>query len=130
MDVFLLPLVDKLNELWVHRLETHNTAYENSVFKMRVVLLWTVNDFPARSSLFRWSGHGYKACPTCNEDTPSMRLIEKNSLFWSSSFPANNHHWWSNLQFDGRTKRKRPPHIFSMTNILEQLCHLKNWYSR
>nr|GEW97115.1 EF-hand domain pair [Tanacetum cinerariifolium] len=33
--------------------------------------LWTINDFPAQSSLSRWSGKGYKACPTCNEDTPS-----------------------------------------------------------
>ncbi|GJX21216.1 hypothetical protein Tco_0223893 [Tanacetum coccineum] len=35
--------------------------------------LKTINDFPARSSLSGWSGQGYKACPTCNEDTPSVR---------------------------------------------------------
>ena len=51
MDVFLCSLIDELNELWVHGLETHDAAHENDVFRMRVALLWTVNHFPARSSL-------------------------------------------------------------------------------
>ncbi|GKA07396.1 reverse transcriptase domain-containing protein [Tanacetum coccineum] len=38
---------------------------------MRAMVLWTINDFLARSSLSGWSGQGYKACLTCNEDTPS-----------------------------------------------------------
>ncbi|GJY22608.1 hypothetical protein Tco_0396266 [Tanacetum coccineum] len=41
-------------------------------FNMRAMVLWTINDFPARSSLSGWSGQGYRACPTCNEDTPSV----------------------------------------------------------
>ena len=89
MDVFLRPLVDKMNDLWVNGLETRDTAYENSVLRMWSTLLWTINDFPARSSLSGWSGQGYRVCPSCNEDTPSMRVIGKNGLFWSSSFPAN-----------------------------------------
>ncbi|GJQ95730.1 hypothetical protein Tco_0006869 [Tanacetum coccineum] len=45
----------------------------------------TINDFPARSILSGWSGQGYKACPKCNEDTPSMHvakpIIELCSFF-------------------------------------------------
>ena len=47
MDVFLCPLIDELNELWVHGLETRDAAYENIVFRMRATLLWTFNDFSA-----------------------------------------------------------------------------------
>ncbi|GKB41492.1 hypothetical protein Tco_0886434 [Tanacetum coccineum] len=36
-----------------------------------------INDFSARSSLSGWSGQGYKACPTCNKDTPSVRVLGK-----------------------------------------------------
>ncbi|GJU94766.1 auxin efflux carrier component 3-like protein [Tanacetum coccineum] len=36
----------------------------NNEFTMRAMLLWTINDFPARSSLSGWSGQGYFACPT------------------------------------------------------------------
>ncbi|KAL5569773.1 hypothetical protein UlMin_026348 [Ulmus minor] len=125
MDVFLRPLIDELKELWVHGLDTRDTAYENGVFRMRAALLWTINDFPARSSLSGWSGQGYRACPTCNEDTPSMRVIGKTAYFGHRRFLATNHHWRSNLQFDGRTERKRPPRRFSTTNILEQLRRVK-----
>ena len=73
MNVFLQPLVDKLKELWESGLDMRDTANDNKVFKMQEVLLWTVNDFLARSSLLGWSGQAYKACPTCNEDTPSEK---------------------------------------------------------
>ncbi|KAL5554060.1 hypothetical protein UlMin_041461 [Ulmus minor] len=113
MDVFLRPLIDELKELWVHGLDTRDAASENSVFRMRAVLLWTVNDFPART------------CPTCNEDTPSIRVIGKTAYFGHRRFLPTNHHWRSNLQFDGRTKRKHPPRRFSTTDILEQLRRVK-----
>ncbi|GKD90585.1 RNA-directed DNA polymerase, eukaryota, partial [Tanacetum coccineum] len=48
-------------------------------FNMRAMVLWTINDFPARSSLSGWSGKGYKACPTCNEDTLSVRVLSKTA---------------------------------------------------
>ncbi|KAL5583241.1 hypothetical protein UlMin_015683 [Ulmus minor] len=110
MDVFLLPLIEELKE---------------KVFKMRAVLLWTVNDFPARSSLSGWSGQGYKACPTCNEDTPSMRVIRKTSYFDHRCFLPSTHCWRSNLDFDGRTERKRPPRRFSSVDIMDQLRRVK-----
>ncbi|KAL5579288.1 hypothetical protein UlMin_011730 [Ulmus minor] len=125
MDVFLRPLIDELKKLWVHGLDTRDAAYENGVFRMRAALLWTVNDFLARSSLSGWSGQGYRACPTCNKDTPSMRVIGKTAYFGHRRFLPTNHHWRSNLQFDGRTERKRPPHRFSTTAILEQLHRVK-----
>ncbi|KAL5578927.1 hypothetical protein UlMin_011369 [Ulmus minor] len=100
MDVFLRPLIDELKELWVHGLDTHDAASENGVFRMRAALLWTVNDFPARSSLSGWSGQGYRACPTCNEDTPSMQVIGKTAYFGHRHFLPTNHHWRSNLQRD------------------------------
>ncbi|KAL5564918.1 hypothetical protein UlMin_028082 [Ulmus minor] len=125
MDVFLRPLIDELKELWVHGLDTRDAASENGVFRMRAALLWTVNDFPARSSLSGWSGQGYRACPTCNEDTPSMRVIGKTAYFGHRRFLPTNHHWRSNLQFDGRTERKRPPRRFNTIDILEQLRRVK-----
>ncbi|GKG04906.1 retrotransposon protein, putative, ty3-gypsy subclass, partial [Tanacetum coccineum] len=48
-------------------------------FNMRAMVLWTINDFPARSSLSGWSGQGYRACPTCNEDTPYVRVLGKTT---------------------------------------------------
>ena len=94
-------------------------------FKMRAALLWTVNDFRARSILSGWSGQGYKACPTCNEDTPSMRVIGKTAYFGHRRFLPSTHPWRSNLDFDGRTERKRPPRRFSLVDIMDQLRRVK-----
>ncbi|KAL2486277.1 DUF4218 domain-containing protein [Abeliophyllum distichum] len=78
IDVFLRPLVDELKELWADGINTCDTGTNNrSVFRMRAVLLWIVNDFPVRSSLSGWSGQRYMACPTCNEKTPLVYVIEE-----------------------------------------------------
>ncbi|KAL2542697.1 Uncharacterized protein Adt_03675 [Abeliophyllum distichum] len=81
MDVFLRPLVDELKELWTSGIDTRDVSSNNYLFRMRAALLWTVSDFSARSSLSGWSGQGYDACPTCDEDTPSMRVIGKHPSY-------------------------------------------------
>nr|GFA59325.1 hypothetical protein [Tanacetum cinerariifolium] len=82
IDVYLRPLIDDLKVLWAKTgVETIDVAISQK-FNMRVMVLWTINDFPARSSLSGWSGQCYKACPACNEDTPSV-CVRQNSLWWS-----------------------------------------------
>ncbi|GKF65220.1 hypothetical protein Tco_0191737, partial [Tanacetum coccineum] len=66
IDVYLRPLIKDLKDLWVLKgVETIDVA-TGQKFNMRAMVLWTINDFFARSSLSGWSGKGYKACPTCN----------------------------------------------------------------
>ncbi|GJZ64370.1 putative reverse transcriptase domain-containing protein [Tanacetum coccineum] len=72
IDVYLRPLIDDLKVLWALKgVETIDVATVQK-FNMRAMELWTINDFPAQSSLSGWSGQCYLACPTCNKDTPSM----------------------------------------------------------
>ncbi|GJW63583.1 CACTA transposable element [Tanacetum coccineum] len=75
IDVYLQPLIKELQELW-KGVWTKDAA-TGTHFQMKAAVLWTINDFPARSSLSGWSGQGYHACPTCNEDTPSMSVKSK-----------------------------------------------------
>ncbi|GJT85393.1 F-box domain containing protein [Tanacetum coccineum] len=62
---------------------------------MRAMVLWTINDFPARSSLSGWSGQGYKACPTCNEETPSIGVKNKIAYVGHRRFLRKHHKWRS-----------------------------------
>nr|GEU58591.1 hypothetical protein [Tanacetum cinerariifolium] len=51
IDVYLRPLIDDLKELWALKgVETIDIA-TGQTFNMRAIVLWTINDFPARSSL-------------------------------------------------------------------------------
>ena len=70
------PLVDELKELWDEGVVVHDAALKTS-FWMRVVLLMTVNDFPAYSSLSGWSGQGYLACLSYNDASPLKWITSK-----------------------------------------------------
>ncbi|GKA97070.1 hypothetical protein Tco_0824964 [Tanacetum coccineum] len=60
IDVYLRPLIEDLKVLWDRKgIETIDVA-SGQKFNMRAMVLWTINDFPARSSLSGWSGQGYK----------------------------------------------------------------------
>ncbi|KAK1422943.1 hypothetical protein QVD17_18233 [Tagetes erecta] len=123
MDVFLRPLVDELKDLWQSGVRTKDAA-TNTFFTMKAALLWTINDFPARSSLSGWSGQGYKACPTCNEDTPSIRVTNKVVYVGHRRFLDTNHPWRASLDFNGEPEARAPPKQFSPTDVEAQLDRL------
>ncbi|GKC68384.1 hypothetical protein Tco_1100982 [Tanacetum coccineum] len=60
-------------------------------FNMTAMILWNINDFPARSSFYGWSGQGYRACLTCNKDTPSVRLLGKTAYVGHRRFLKKPH---------------------------------------
>nr|GEY22447.1 hypothetical protein [Tanacetum cinerariifolium] len=56
IDVYLRPLIDDLKVLWALKgVETIDVA-TGQKFNMRAMVLWTINDFLAQSSLSGWSG--------------------------------------------------------------------------
>nr|GEU65220.1 hypothetical protein [Tanacetum cinerariifolium] len=56
IDVYLRPLIDDLKDLWAKPgVETIDVA-TGQKFNMKAMVLWTINDFPTRSSLSGWSG--------------------------------------------------------------------------
>nr|GEY62561.1 hypothetical protein [Tanacetum cinerariifolium] len=91
INVYLRPLIDDIKDLWALKgVETIDIATGHK-FNMRAMVLWTINDFFARCSLSGWSGQGYKACPTCNEDTPSMRVLGKIAYDVTMKFNRLDH---------------------------------------
>ncbi|KAJ9547255.1 hypothetical protein OSB04_019798 [Centaurea solstitialis] len=123
MDVFLRPLVEELKHLWNTGVRTKDAA-TNTFFTMKAMLLWTINDFPARSSLSGWSGQGYKASLTCNEDTPSCRVTNKIAFVGHRQFLDPNDPWRTILEFNGQHETRAPPRQFSNEEIKAQLDRL------
>ncbi|GJU32802.1 hypothetical protein Tco_1176391 [Tanacetum coccineum] len=106
IDVYLRPLIEDLKVLWDRKgVETIDVA-SGQKFNMRAMVLCTINDFPARSSLSGWSGQGYKACPTCNEDTPSVRVLSKTAYVGHRRFLKKPHKWRSSREFNGQTDKE------------------------
>jgi len=46
IDVYLQPLIDKLNELWDLGMKRYDISM-SQIFQVKVVLMWTVIDFSA-----------------------------------------------------------------------------------
>ncbi|GJT50242.1 hypothetical protein Tco_0976399 [Tanacetum coccineum] len=76
IDVYLRPLIDDLKDLWAKPGVETIDVDTCLKFNMRAMVFMSIKDFSSRSSFsLGESGQGYKACPTCNEDTPSVRVL-------------------------------------------------------
>ncbi|GJZ15752.1 hypothetical protein Tco_0551429 [Tanacetum coccineum] len=91
IDVYLRPLIDDLKDLWAKPgVETIDVA-TGQKFNMRAMVLWTINDFPARSKT-AYVGH--------------KRFLKKP------------HKWRRSLEFNGETENGDPPREFSRDAIM------------
>ncbi|GJZ00855.1 uncharacterized protein Tco_0518284 [Tanacetum coccineum] len=121
--ILLATLIKELQELW-KGVWTKDAA-TNTLFQMKAAVLWTINDFPARSSLSGWSGQGYYACPTCNEDTPSMAVKSKIVYVGHRRFLRTKHPLRSKFkEFYGNPEPKPKPRKFTEMDIQLQLRKL------
>ena len=83
IDVFMQPLVDELQQLWSRvGVPTRDARAHMGmpVFNLRVVLMWTLHDFPAYGLISGLTTKGFKAYPVCGPHTISRRskLLQKN----------------------------------------------------
>lgn len=76
--------------------------------------------------LLGWSGHGHKACLTCNDDTPSKHVKGKVPYVGYRQFLPSNINLRKNKMFNGKVKRRHSPCKFNNEDILRQLSHVIN----
>ncbi|GKA85613.1 hypothetical protein Tco_0807267 [Tanacetum coccineum] len=125
IDVFLRPLIEELKTLW-GGVWTKAIAM-GTYFNMKATLLWTINDFPARSNLSGWTGQGYFAFPTCNKETPTTRVRGEITYvgykrFLCVSHPMRN----KKKEFQGEVERVHPPKRLTNAEIMDNLGYCRN----
>jgi len=77
LDMYMQPLIEELVQLWNEGILTYDVSLRQS-FLMKVVILWTVSDFPA----YGWMTAGRLACPYCMEHIKAFRLAHGNKQSW------------------------------------------------
>lgn len=123
IDIYLQPLIDELKELWEEGVDTFD-ASSKTTFQMRATLLWTISDFPGYAVLSGWSTKGRLACPVCNVETCSKRLVygKKQCYMCHRRFLPLDHKWRDNKRnFDGNKELRPPPLFMSGDDILKQM---------
>ena len=123
IDVYLRPLIEELHDLWTNGAPVYD-SHSKEIFTMRAVLLWTINDFPAYGYLSGWSTSGYKACPTCNDDTLSVRLREKIGFIGHRRLLPGDHPWRRSREFNGKQEFREPPTPVTGDDCLRQLTRV------
>ncbi|RVW80063.1 hypothetical protein CK203_052397 [Vitis vinifera] len=132
IDVYLAPLLDDLKMLWDVGVECYD-VHQQEVFTLRVVLLWTINDFPAYGNLSGCVVKGYFACLICGEDTFSHRLKhgKKNSYTGHIIFLPCNHPFRKQKKaFNGKQEFISPPQPLSGEEILRKIDVISNSWGK
>ncbi|KAL3616094.1 hypothetical protein CASFOL_040388 [Castilleja foliolosa] len=125
IDVYLRPLVDELKELFTEGADTFDFSVKKT-FRMHASVLWTINDFPAYGDLSGWITKGYMACPSCNEETYSVRLRNKISYMGHRRNLPIHHPWRKDKKnFNGQREDSVPPKSLTGDDVLLQLNRLQ-----
>ena len=130
LDVYLAPLIDDLKELWDVGVDVYD-AHREEIFKLRDVLLWTVNDFPAYGNLSGCTVKGYKACPIFGDGTHSKRLPHGRKCYYGGHqkfLPAYHRFRKQKKAFDGNEEHGQPPISLAGEEILRKVLHFLFYY--
>ncbi|XP_075507555.1 uncharacterized protein LOC142544385 [Primulina tabacum] len=120
IDVYLEPLVEDLKELWDISVEAFD-AFSKSIFNLKAILMWTINDFPAYGNLAGCATKGKFGCLICGEDVCSMWLkySRKFSYLGHRRFLAPDHPFREKKKwFNGKKERKGKPRTLTGLEIL------------
>ena len=135
VDVYLAPLMEELQELWegtdcVDGSQSHSG---DKTFKLRGMLLWTVNDFPAYGLISGQVTKGYKACPVCgpNVVTRRSKALKKNVYLGHRRQLPMAHQWRrQRANFDGQPDMRPPPRRMSGGEHLAFAMAREEWTSK
>ena len=87
-----------------------------------MVLLWTINDFPAYAMLSAWSTKGKFACPYCHTETDYLWLkhVRKHCYLGHRRFLPLNHKWRRNkVSFNNKTGHREAPQPLTGEQVLQ-----------
>jgi hypothetical protein len=128
IDVYLEPLIEDLKELWINGVSAYD-AFTKSVFNLKAVLMWTINDFPAYGNLSGYSTKGKKACPVCGVQTSSTWLPNgrKHAYMCHRRFLPPDHPYRQNkVWFDGTEEHRVRPRKLTGSEVFQVVKDIKN----
>ena len=132
IDVYLAPLVDDLKALWEVGVKAYD-AHQREFFTLKVILLWTINDFPAYGNLSGCTVKGYHACPICGEETNShwLKHGNKNSYTGHRRFLPCNHPFRKQKKaFNGEQEFRLPPKELTGDEIFTKVDMIHNSWGK
>jgi hypothetical protein len=128
IDVYLEPLVEDLNELWSNGVNVYD-VFSKSMFNLKVMLMWTINDFPVYGNLSGYSTKGKVACPVCHAKTCSKYLNHSKKLVYMGhrQFLAPDYRYRKKASwFDGNEENRQKLKIVTSEEVFLEVKDLVN----
>ena len=132
IDVFLEPLVDDLHTLFETGVDTYDASTKDN-FKLRAVVLWTINDYPALGTLCGCPYSGFKGCVVCGKDTNCVRLSasSKQSYVGHRRYLPYNHPFRKQKKaFNGQQDFLQAPIPMTGEQIYNEVKHIENKWGK
>ncbi|GKB74035.1 reverse transcriptase domain-containing protein [Tanacetum coccineum] len=125
-DFTKLSAIVKLSNL--KGVDTYDVSTKDN-FNLRVVVLWTINDYPALGTLCGCPYSGFKGCVVCGKDTNCVRLSasSKQSYVGHRRYLPYNHPFRKQKKaFNGQ--QEFLPALIPMTGeqIYNEVQHIEN----
>jgi hypothetical protein len=118
-DVFLQPLVEDLLEL--RRAVDTLDAITGKEFKLHVVVLWCIHDYPTLSTLSGRTTSGYFACLHCDKNPLSYAIRSKICYIGHCRFLPRGHRLCKANDFEPLHGTSAKPGTFTREELLEEL---------
>ena len=104
-------------------------AYSKSMFKLKAILMWTINDFSAYGNMSGWPTKGRYACPLCRDNTCSNWLKHSRKFsymghrrFLAMDHPIRKKRAW----FNGKNEQGRRPKLSTGEEIYKEVDQVVN----
>src|SRR5215216_4543689 len=76
-DLFMEPLVEELQKLWMGVLTRDLYSSPPANFFLRVVIIWIIRDYPVLGTMSGRTTHGNNACVLCERNLLSYAILSK-----------------------------------------------------
>jgi len=98
-DVYMQPLIDKLQKLWKGVVAYDVLRDEGHMhFTLQTILMWTIHEYPTYGLVFGCVHQGYKACVSCGPNVTFHRSLKLGKVVYEGfhHWLPINHPYWRN----------------------------------
>lgn len=132
-DVYLEPLVEELVQLWKGVVAYDVTKDVGSrSFKLRVVLLWTIHDFPRYGTVASVAHQGYAVCSICGPHFKGEHSVELGKCTYTDTrrwLPLDDPWRYTAMKdhFNGREEARGKPDGVTAEEQVHRALEYRNW---
>lgn len=132
-DVYLQPLVEELQVLWIGVPGYDITkAVGEKNFNLRAVLMWTIHDFPGYGTVGGFAHQGYAACPWCGPELGADYSTELGKCTYGGTrrWLSVDHRYrcgQMNIHFTGKVEERQKPPVVTASQQLQYAMDYESW---